>query len=125
MNAQPLSADARRHFESRFQAWRRNGTSTRAANVLALSGCDTAEEVAQLGRRYFEKLPNCAEKTLAELSEIGNWPPRRSTVADIIATALSLGLGAEESREAAIDVLSSLRCAGFAIVATRRGEART
>jgi hypothetical protein len=119
-----LSPADRRHFESRFRAWRSSGTSSRAATVLALAGCDTAEEVARLGRSHFEGLPNCADRTLAELADLAGWPPPRRTAADAIAAALAMGLGPVEAREAAADALSALRRAGFVIVAAQQQEAR-
>ena len=75
-------------FSQRLVAWQRYGLSFRAAAVLANAGCDTPEQVTQLGRSYFEGRPNCGEHTLAELAELAGWPPKRPTAVDAIAAAL-------------------------------------
>ena len=105
-----------RMFDQRKEYWRSRGLSVRAAGVLAGAGCDTVEAVARLGRPYFERRPNCANRTLAELEKLAAWPPRRQTVVDAIAAALSLTItDPEEAKEAAEDTVIALRRSGFVI----------
>jgi hypothetical protein len=115
-----IAAETSRLFFRRRDFWRSHGLSVRASGVLANAGCDTVDEVTQLGREYFEAQPNCAERTLAELEKLAGWPPKRQTVVDTIATALALAIGdREEARETAVDVAIALRRSGFILVADR------
>lgn len=120
---QAQSPQTMRLYPGRFAVWQRHGLSARAASAVSLAGCDTVEEIALLGRAYFERLPNCAEKTLTELAKLASWPPKRRTAVDAIAQALELAISnPEEAREAAADVMASLRKAGF-ILTTTNGAA--
>jgi hypothetical protein len=118
-----VAPEINRLFLQRRDLWRSQGLSVRASGVLAGAGCDTIDDVARLGRSYFETRPNCAERTVAELEKIAGWPPRRRTVANVIATALALAIdNPQEAREAAVDVAIALRRAGF-VVTAKRGHA--
>jgi hypothetical protein len=117
---QAHSTDARRLFPRRFEAWQTSGLSARAAAAAALAGCDSVAEIARLGRSYFEGRPNCAEKTLAELAALAGWPPKPRTALDTIAQALSMAMDPHEAREAAADVMSSLRLDGFTLTVRPR-----
>src|SRR4051812_23426585 len=86
-------------FNDRVAAWTAAGMSFRAATVLANAHCDTADEVHRLGRAYFEGRPNCADKTLAELAVLGNWPPKHQTITAIEAIACALGLSIGDADE--------------------------
>jgi hypothetical protein len=102
--------------------WQAAGLSARAASVVSLACCDSVEEIARLGRAYFEGRPNCAAKTLAELATLAGWPPKTRTPADTIAAALTLAMDADEAHEAAADVMSALRKSGF-VLTIRRSRA--
>jgi hypothetical protein len=118
---QALSPQISRIFPHRFMAWQRRGLSARAASVMSLAGCDFVEEITRLGRAYFERRPNCADKTLSELAELAGWAPKRHTAVDAIAAALALAIAdPEEAREAAAVVISSLRRSGFVLTTVRR-----
>jgi hypothetical protein len=126
MAARPAPSRANHLFPYRFAAWQRRGLSARAAGALASAGCDTLEDVARLGRSYFEGRPNCAGKTLSELAALAGWPPKPRSAVDTIAQALGLAIDdPEEARETAADVLSSLRRDGFVLTTRRRAEAPT
>jgi hypothetical protein len=119
-----LQALRARFFPGRFVAWKTRGLSTRASTALASAGVDTVEQVAQLGRSYFEGLPNCGAKTITELAMLANWPPK--TPEDAIAAALSLSVAdAEQAREAAADAVVALRKSGFTIAVRRTRRSRS
>lgn len=112
-------------FPRRLAAWQRRGLSFRAAAVLSNAGCDTPEDVARLGRAYFQKQPNCAQKTLSELAAVGDWPENRITAVDAIAAALAMAIvEPEERHEVATDVMIALRRSGFVITASKVREAQ-
>lgn len=119
MTTQPLTSTTSKLFPKRFARWQSAGLSARAASAVSLACCDTVEEIARLGRVYFEGRPNCADKTLAELAAICGWPPKSRNAIDTIAAALSIGMPADEAHEAAADVMSALRKSGF-VLAVRR-----
>lgn len=118
----PQTKQSRHLFPRRLAAWQERGLSFRAAVALATAGCDTAEEVARLGRSYFEGRPNCGERTLAELAKLAGWPPKRRTAVDAIAGALSMAMDPDEAREAATDCLMALRRNGFVVTTSRQVE---
>jgi hypothetical protein len=112
-----------RLFLQRRDRWRSQGLSMRASGILARAGCDAIEDVARLGRAYFETRSNCGCHTLAELAVLGGWPPKSRTMVDVIATVLRLAVAdAGEAREVAQDVALALRRAGF-VVTAKRGHA--
>jgi len=103
----------------RFNRWKAEGLSARAASVLALSGCDTVVDVQRLGRDYFERQSNVGAKTLAELNRLAAWPAACRTPADAIAASLALTISSpEECLDAATDALIGLRRAGFIVIAS-------
>ena len=121
MSSEQALPSVTRLFPKRFMRWQQAGLSVRAAAVLSNAGCDTPEQVTQLGRSYFEGRPNCGERTLAELAERAGWPPKRPTAVDAIAAALGLAISdPEETREMAADTIIALRRSGFVIVAGQR-----
>jgi hypothetical protein len=122
--ATALSPSTRRLFPHRFAQWQAQGLSARAASAVALAGCDTVEEIARLGRSHFENVPNLGEKSLAQLATLAGWPEQRRTAVDTIAQALSMAMDPQEAREAAADVMSALRCAGYALTVTPKAHAR-
>jgi hypothetical protein len=107
-------------FPHRFAAWKNRGLSSRAASAASVAGCDTAAEIALLGREHFEKMPNCSSKTLQELAVVGNWPPKRQSPVDAIAASLALAIAdPAEAREAATDAVIALRRSGYMLSARR------
>jgi hypothetical protein len=113
------TADARRTYPRLFQLWSSRGLSPRAASALALAGCETVEQVTNLGRAWFQR-PNIGAKTLAELSTLAGWPPEHRTPVDAIAASLGLSIpDPEAARDAAMDAVIGLRRAGFVIAAKR------
>ena len=111
-------------FPHRLAAWRRHGLSSRAAGVLANACCDTVDQVAKLGRSYFEARPNCGNRTLDEIGNLAGWPCAKRTAVDAIAAALALSMDPEEAKEAAGDAIIALLRSGF-IISARRTEVRT
>jgi len=102
-------------FPRRLASWTRRGLSFRAAAVLAAAECDSVQQVTSLGRSYFDRRPNCGEKTLAELGKLAGWPTPLTTPASAIAKALALSMDPDEALEAAGDAIRSLRRSGFVI----------
>jgi hypothetical protein len=121
--AQALSSSTDRLFPLRFAAWQAQGLSAHTASAAATAGCDTAEEIARLGRVYFESLPNPGEKSLQQLADLAGWPPKRRTAVDTIAASLALGMDPQATRETATDVLTSLRKARFVLAVSNRAVA--
>jgi hypothetical protein len=111
-----------RLYPCRFVAWQRRGLSARAARAAALAGCDSIDDIVALGRARFEQMPNIGARSLAELAALAGWPTKPKTVIETIASTLEMTLGAEEAREAAVDVMSSLRRAGFLLVIRTRAQ---
>ncbi len=112
----------RRHFPQRFEAWQRKGLSARAASAAALAGCDSIDQITQLGRSHFENQPNCGKRTLSELATLAGWPSKRNTAVDAITAALGMAINdPEETREVAMDIIIALRRSGFVIAAGKRG----
>lgn len=110
---------ARRSYVRLFGLWAARGLSPRAAGALALAGCETIQEVTQLGRVWFLGKPNCGTKTLRELAILANWAPE--TPVEAVAAALSLSIAdPEEAHEAATDALMALRRSGYVIAAKQR-----
>ena len=88
----------------------------RTSGILAGAGCDTIDDVARLGRPYFEARPNCGTRSLTELAELASWPAKPHTMVDIIGTVLALAItDATEVREVAQNVALALRRAGFVL----------
>lgn len=51
------------------------GCSPRAAEALAQSEIDEVDQIASLGRAFFERVPSCDAATVAEIGRfIGGWP---------------------------------------------------
>jgi len=69
---QARSPASSRLFTRRFAAWLDRGLSARAASAAASAACDTPEEIATLGRAYFERLRNLGPKSLAQLAAIAD-----------------------------------------------------
>lgn len=114
--AQAPSSITAQRFRDRFNAWRVQGQSARAAAILAAVGADTVEDVKRLGRGHFEGRPNVGTKTFQELARLAGWPPDLRTPVDAIAASVALAISnPEECREVAIDALIGLRRAGFVI----------
>jgi DNA-binding IscR family transcriptional regulator len=86
-----------------------------------MAGCDTVEEIARLGRGYFQSLSNLGGKSLQQLADLTGWPPKRRMAVDTIATAL--GVDPQEARETASDVLTPLRKAGLVLAVSNRARA--
>jgi hypothetical protein len=123
MSAQAPSPRPSQLFPQRSVTWQGLGLSVRASNVLALANCQTVDDIRRLGRSYFQGRRNCGEHTLNELAQLAGWTPKLRTPVDAIAAALSLTIrDPEEAREAAFDVLSSLRRSGFVMAASKRVE---
>lgn len=124
MQSLSIKQEVPRNFRGRFETWKTRGLSTRAATILAMSGCGTVADVTSLGRSWFAGQRNVGATTLAELSTLAGWPPEQGTAVDAIAAALNLSIhNPAEAREAAIDACVALRRSGFAIV-TRGGATR-
>jgi hypothetical protein len=105
--------------------WHAQGLSFRAAAAVTHANCDTADEVARLGRDYFEGRRNCSTVTMQALATLANWPSKRQTAVDAIATALAMAIAdPAEAREAATDAVIALRRSGY-VLSARRTEART
>lgn len=61
-----------------FGFWRDQGLSVRAATAVAAAGCQSPEEVRDLGWRFFLRQGNCGPRTVEELSDlVGGWPDAR------------------------------------------------
>jgi hypothetical protein len=120
MSKQAHSSETNRPFPKRFMGWPSQGLSARTASVRALAGCDNVEQVAAVGRSYFENFPNLREKSLARLPDLAGRSPKRRTVVD---TALALGMDPEAARETATDVLTSHQKAGFVLTVSNRAGA--
>jgi hypothetical protein len=116
----PIAAASQR----RFDAWLATGLSCRASVALVRSGCDTAEDVARLGKPYFIANRKLGLKTLEEIGVVGGWVAKKASVTDVIAAALLLSISdPEEAQEAALDVLSGLHRCGF-VLSLSRADAR-
>jgi hypothetical protein len=111
-----------RLYPRRFVAWQQRGLSARAASAAALAGCDTIDDIAALGRARFERMPNIGAKSLAELAALAAWPAKPKGAVETIASTLEMALGPREAREVAIDVMSSLRRAGFLLTVRTRAQ---
>jgi hypothetical protein len=60
--------------------WRDQGLSARAAAAVAAAGCQSVDEIRDLGWRFFEGQDNCGRRTLQELSNlVGGWPDAPGT----------------------------------------------
>lgn len=72
----------RRRDSPQYRFWRHSGLSVRAATAVAAVGCNSLDEIRDLGWNYFHNRQNCGIRTLQELSDlVGGWPdaPRRYT----------------------------------------------
>ena len=66
-------ADTRGDF-ARVRFWREHDLSVRAATALAAAGCQSLDEVRELGWTFFHCQENCGHRTLQELSDlVGGW----------------------------------------------------
>ena len=59
---------------ARVRFWREHDLSVRAATALAAAGCQSLDEVRELGWTFFHCQENCGHRTLQELSDlVGGW----------------------------------------------------
>ncbi len=109
-----LAPTINRLFAERCALWRARGLSMRTSGILAGAGCDTIDDIARLGRPYFEVRPNCGTRSVTKLGELAGWPAKPHTMVDVFGDVLGLAIGdTTEVREVAQDIALALRRAGF------------
>jgi hypothetical protein len=102
----------------RFRRWLSAGLSVRAAQAVALLGCDTVADIKERGLGAFSKLPNCGKKTRAEIGRIiGSCPDDAEAV---ISSVLTRALDEQRQRIARY-VLDGLLRSGFQVVGLDQG----
>jgi hypothetical protein len=85
---------------------------------LELAGVDTPEQLARLGRSFFEGRKDVGPKTLEAIERLAGWPPR--TAQDAIARALRLSIpDDEEATAAAGDAICALAAVPMDVQAGR------
>jgi hypothetical protein len=57
-----------------YQFWRDQGLGARAAAAVAASGCQSVDEIRDLGCNFFRRRDNCGPQALQQISELVGWP---------------------------------------------------